>query len=332
GHGRGHHLHLLEELRVRRPQQHRLLGDEGRSGAPGAAARGGARRAPDPRQRHQPRRGGARLRHLRRRLGRLAREGVRRGGGEARRVLRPAHPAEARGASRERRERRLRAHRRGPLAHHRPAHPGRRRGRGGVPAMSTPGTRSPGTPAPPTSPPPRGGPVAVAAVDLGATSGRVMLGVLEQGRIELLPAHRFENRLAERDGHLCWDVDALWAEIRQGLTEAHRLARGRGPAGLSSIGIDSWAVDYALLGPDEVGPDGTPVPGSGARIGEVIAYRDSRTETVADEFARRVSRQRQFALTGIAQQSFNTLYQLAAEHRLAELPPGSSLLMVPDLL
>ena len=206
--------------------------------------------------------------------------------------------------------------------------------------MSTPGTRSPGTPAPPASPPPRGGPaegaaggpVAVAAVDLGATSGRVMLGVLDQGRIELLPAHRFENRLAERDGHLCWDVDALWAEIRQGLTEAHRLARGRGLAGLSSIGIDSWAVDYALLGPDEVGPDVTPVPGSGARIGEVIAYRDSRTETVADEFARQVSRQRQFALTGIAQQSFNTLYQLAAEHRLAELPPGSSLLMVPDLL
>lgn len=169
-----------------------------------------------------------------------------------------------------------------------------------------------------------GEPFAVAAIDLGATSGRVMLGVVAEGRIELVPARRFENRLVERDGHLSWDLDALWAEIRQGLADAHDLTVVRGLAGLASIGVDSWAVDYGFVGPE--GTDG------GERIGEVIAYRDSRTDGVADRVAERVSRQRQFALTGIAQQPFNTLYQLAADDRAADLPPGSTLLMVPDLI
>jgi rhamnulokinase len=175
-------------------------------------------------------------------------------------------------------------------------------------------------------------PFAVAAIDLGATSGRVMLGVVAHGQIELVPAHRFDNRLVEREGHLCWDLDALWAEIRQGLADAHDLAVVRGLGHLSSIGVDSWAVDYGLVGPDAVGADGSPAAGSGERLGEVIAYRDSRTDGAAEEFAQRVSRERQFALTGIAQQPFNTLYQLTAEHRLDDLPPGSTLLMVPDLI
>ena len=176
------------------------------------------------------------------------------------------------------------------------------------------------------------GQLAVAAVDLGATSGRVMLGVVDHGHIELVPAHRFENRLVERDGHLRWDIDALWAEIRQGLADAHDLAVVRGLDGLSSIGVDSWAVDYGLVGPDEVGADGTPVPGSGEILDGVIAYRDDRTDGVAESFAEWISRERQYALTGIAQQPFNTLYQLVADDRLAALPEGSSLLMLPDLI
>ena len=175
-------------------------------------------------------------------------------------------------------------------------------------------------------------PLAVAAIDLGATSGRVMLGVIEDGRVELVPAHRFENRLSEQDGHLRWDIEALWAEIRQGLADAHDLALLRGLSGLSSIGVDSWAVDYGLVGPDQTGADGAAVPGSGELLGGVIAYRDDRTDGVADAFAGQVSRERQFALTGIAQQPFNTLYQLVAEDRLAALPEGSTLLMVPDLI
>ena len=168
-------------------------------------------------------------------------------------------------------------------------------------------------------------PFAVAAVDLGATSGRVMLGVVAEGRIELVPAHRFENLLVEREGHLSWDIDALWAEIPQGLADAHDLALVRGLPGLASIGVDSWAVDYGFVGPD----DGS---GTGERISEVIAYRDSRTDGVADRVAERVGRERQFAQTGIAQQPFNTLYQLAADDRVGDLPPGSTLLMVPYLI
>src|SRR5690606_38374649 len=304
GHGRGHPLHLLEELRLRGPEQHRLLGDEGGPGPPGATARGGARRAPDPRQRHQPRRGGARLRHLRRRLGRLAREGVRGRGGEAGRVLRAAHPAGARGAAGERGERGVRPDSRGSLAHHGPARPRGCGRRCGVPAMSTGEV----------------GACAVAAIDLGATSGRVMLGVVARGRIDLVPAHRFENRLAQRDGHLSWDLDALWQEIQQGLAAAHDLAQLRGLPGLASLGVDSWAVDYALVSPD------------GDRIGEVIAYRDDRTDGVAERLAETVSAERQFALTGIAQQLFNTLYQLAVDDRLATLPAGSTALLVPDAI
>ncbi|GAA4518895.1 rhamnulokinase family protein [Brachybacterium paraconglomeratum] len=177
-----------------------------------------------------------------------------------------------------------------------------------------------------------GAPLAVAAIDLGATSGRVMLGVADHGRIELIQAHRFENRLVKRNGHLCWDAGALWAEIRQGLADAHDLALVRGLEGLSSIGVDSWAVDYALVGPDAVGADGAAVTGSGELLGEVIAYRDRRTDGVAESFAQQVPRERQYALTGIAQQPFNTLYQLIADDRLTDLAPGSTLLMVPDLV
>lgn len=163
-------------------------------------------------------------------------------------------------------------------------------------------------------------PVAVAAIDLGATSGRVMLGIVGDGGIELVQARRFENGLVERDGHLSWDLDALWDEVRQGLAEAHDLAVMRGLAGLSSIGADSWAVDYVFVGPD------------GERIGEAIAYRDSRTDGVAAQLARRVGRARQFALTGIAQQPFNTIYQLAADDRVGALPGGTTALLLPDHL
>jgi rhamnulokinase len=174
------------------------------------------------------------------------------------------------------------------------------------------------------------GRTALAAIDLGATSGRVMLGLLTEEHIELVAAHRFSNGPCERDGHLVWDIDALWGEIRRGLTEAERLAREHGLDGITSIGIDSWAVDYALVGPDRVDSAGHRIPATGERIGEVICYRDPRTDGVGDRLAAQMSRERQYALTGIAQQPFNTLYQLAAEDRLVDLPPGSSLLLVPD--
>ncbi len=125
---RRHRLHRVEERGVRRPEQRRVQRDEGRPGAPGAAARRGARRARHPGERREPRRRGARQRHLRRRLGRAARRGLRRARGGARRVLRATHAPEARGAARARRPRRRGDHVRRARPHHRAARP-RRRGR-----------------------------------------------------------------------------------------------------------------------------------------------------------------------------------------------------------
>jgi rhamnulokinase len=188
----------------------------------------------------------------------------------------------------------------------------------------------------------RPGSVAVAAIDLGATSGRVMLGLVSGGsgvgagdglagacgqpRIELVEARRFRNLLGDHDGHLVWDLDALWAQIREGLRAAGNMARARGLDGIASIGVDSWAVDYVCVGPDAGGA------GSGQRIGDAIAYRDSRTDGAAEQVARSVSPERQFALTGIAQQPFNTIYQLSVDERIRDLPDGSSVLLLPDAI
>lgn len=164
-------------------------------------------------------------------------------------------------------------------------------------------------------------PLALGAVDLGATSGRVMLGVVTAHEVQLHAAHRFENRPLQREGRLCWDIDALWAEVLAGLRAADELARSLRLEGLDGIGIDSWAVDHALVMPDA---------GPGQRLGEVVSYRDGRTEGVAERVAQQVPRERQFAATGIAQLPFITLYQLAAQD--LDLPAGAQLLLVPDLL
>ncbi len=134
------HLHLVEELGVRRPQQHRLLGDQGRPGPPGAPAGRRAGRARRARERHQPRRRRARLGHLRCGLGRQPRRHVRRRREGPRAVLRQPHDPQARGRARERRRCGVRAHRSRALAHDGPAHPRRLRRRRGVPAMSDSGS------------------------------------------------------------------------------------------------------------------------------------------------------------------------------------------------
>ena len=136
--GRRHRLHLLEELDLRRPQQRRVRRRQGRPGPPGPAARGRARRARHQGQRRQPRRRRPGLRHLRQRLGRQPRRGLRRRGAGPRQVLRAAHDPQARGAARQHRQRRLRALHRRAQPHHRSAHPGRRGRRRGLPAMTMP--------------------------------------------------------------------------------------------------------------------------------------------------------------------------------------------------
>jgi len=159
---------------------------------------------------------------------------------------------------------------------------------------------------------------AFVAVDLGAESGRVMVGTLTGDRVRFEQVHRFANLPARTPDGLHWNVLGLYSEILQGLRQA---ASHYGDA-IAGIGVDAWAVDYAL------------VDAAGRLLGNPYHYRDARTDGVPETVAQRVSPAEQFARTGIAQLPFNTLYQLFAQRQTGDrtLDLAESLLMIPDLL
>ena len=157
------------------------------------------------------------------------------------------------------------------------------------------------------------------AVDIGASSGRHIVGTVQDGRIVLQEVYRFENGVRRKDGHLCWDIDTLAREVINGLRAAHDA--GFAPA---TIGIDTWAVDFVLL--DE----------AGQRIGDAVAYRDERTEGIREALEKEygLTFAEHYARTGIQYQPFNTVYQLMAlkkEHP-EQLAAAKTFLMVPDYL
>jgi rhamnulokinase len=152
----------------------------------------------------------------------------------------------------------------------------------------------------------------VAAADLGASGGRVMVGQVGAGRLDLHEAHRFGNAPVRVSGTLHWDILRLYQDVLDGLRGAAR------SFGLASVGIDSWAVDYGLL-------DAT-----GALLGNPVHYRDGRTDGVADEVAARLPDL--YPVTGIQQLPFNTIYQLTAAARAGQLDGAQTLLLIPDLL
>lgn len=147
-----------------------------------------------------------------------------------------------------------------------------------------------------------------AAVDIGASGGRVMAGHVEDGTIRLEPAHRFPNGVLERDGHLRWDLDGLFAQVQVGLSKVPEAA---------SIGVDTWAVDYGLLDDD------------GRLLADPIAYRDDRTASVLDRVHAAVAPDELFAVNGLQFLPFNTIYQLAAEELLDR---AAHVVLLPDLL
>ncbi len=153
------------------------------------------------------------------------------------------------------------------------------------------------------------------AVDIGASSGRHILGHVEDGKIVLEEVHRFDNKQVHVNGHDCWDMDNLWTGIVDGLRACKAMRKIP-----DTVGIDTWAVDYVLL------------DGDGRQIGDAVAYRDGRTagmDAVVDAI---VPRSELYAKTGIQYQTFNTIYQLMAlkrEHP-EQLEAASSLLMIPD--
>ena len=155
------------------------------------------------------------------------------------------------------------------------------------------------------------------AVDIGASSGRHILGHVEQGRIVLEEVYRFENGPKKRGGRLCWDFDALAREVVNGLKACAKL--GKVPA---TLGVDTWGVDFAL------------VDREGRVLGDTVAYRDSRTQGMDALVEELIPAQELYRRTGIQKQSFNTIYQLMAVKRQSPelLAQAHRLLLVPDYL
>jgi len=153
------------------------------------------------------------------------------------------------------------------------------------------------------------------AFDLGAGSGRAILGTLKDRALSVEEVARFPNAMISVRGHLHWNVFALFEEMKKGL------AACRGKAGLASVAVDSWGVDYALLARD------------GSILGLPFAYRDARTDGAMDAFFEIVPRERVYELTGIQFMQFNTLFQLFAmkRDRSSLLEAARSLLFMPDL-
>lgn len=161
-------------------------------------------------------------------------------------------------------------------------------------------------------------PTYYAAVDIGASSGRLILGWMEGGAIQLEEVHRFENGPVVGDrGLYVWRADYLFDNILEGLKKCG--AMGRAP---KSVGIDTWGVDYALM------------DHNGELLGGVVAYRDERTLPVIDKVHAIVPEEEIYARTGIQKQVFNTIYQLYAvkESEPELLAKTKSLLMLPSYL
>ena len=156
---------------------------------------------------------------------------------------------------------------------------------------------------------------AFAAVDLGATSGRVTRGEIVDGRFVLNEVHRFIHEPVDAGaGGLLWQWDEIVSQVKIGLKKAMDL----GP--LDSAGIDSWAVDYGFLTSDD------------QLIGSVHCYRDSRTDGVLESVTAQVGRERIYSTTGIQFLFFNTIYQLVSAIGTPEYVSATKFLLLPDLL
>ena len=155
-----------------------------------------------------------------------------------------------------------------------------------------------------------------AAVDLGASSGRVMLGRVGPDALDLVEAYRFPNQPVRIGATLHWDVLALYQGVLDGLRAAGVLAGGT----LDSVGIDSWAVDFGLL------------DGDGHLLGNPVHYRDARTEGVAEKLWTILPPRDLYRSTGIQYVPFNTLYQLLAAKGTAQYAAAAKVLLIPDLI
>ncbi|HZB42866.1 MAG TPA: hypothetical protein VE487_17965, partial [Ilumatobacter sp.] len=152
----------------------------------------------------------------------------------------------------------------------------------------------------------------VVAVDLGATSGRVVVGAIEGGRVRTEIVARFPNRPVATPDGLHWDIHGLFASVIDGLAAARRAS-----SDVASVAIDSWAIDYGLLR-------------GGRLVGNPFHYRDQRVNGVIAEVHAIVAPKELFRRNGLQHLPFTTLYQLCADRQWLDIVDTA--LLIPDLI
>ncbi len=153
------------------------------------------------------------------------------------------------------------------------------------------------------------------AIDIGASSGRHILGEYENGEIKTTEIYRFDNGIKDIDGTLCWDIEHLTESVIEGINQCGK--RGIVP---DTIAIDTWGVDYVLLDKDE------------KEILPAVSYRDSRTNHIPEEVDKYISAKDLYSRTGIQRVNYNTIYQLYCDSRSGKLEKAEHLLMMPEYL
>ena len=153
------------------------------------------------------------------------------------------------------------------------------------------------------------------AIDLGASSGRHILGWIEDGKIKLEEVYRFEDYLKEENGSFIWDIDKMVREVKAGIAKCDEI--GKIPA---TIAIDTWGVDYVLL--DENKRELLPA----------YSYRDNRNNLIQDDVAAVISQDELYARTGIQKANYNTLYQLYCDKKSGKLDRAKYFMNMPDYL
>ncbi|NOU35385.1 MAG: rhamnulokinase [Kiritimatiellaceae bacterium] len=154
------------------------------------------------------------------------------------------------------------------------------------------------------------------AIDLGASSGRVLAGLFENEKLELKEMHRFWNGAIEKEDGLHWDIDQLFTEIKTGLKNGFA-AYG---SAVQAIGVDTWGVDYGLL------------DANGKLVNTPFQYRDARTDGMMEKVFKTVPKAEVYNRTGLQFMFFNTLYQLSAELSRPDFKKAEQMLFMPDLL
>ena len=152
------------------------------------------------------------------------------------------------------------------------------------------------------------------AIDIGASSGRHIVGWRDGENTVTREVYRFQNGIKKQDGHLVWDVDALFESVLCGIGEAFRLYPE-----IQGLSIDTWGVDYVLLNGDKA-------------ILPVYAYRDKRTEAVIPLVHEKVPFDELYCRTGCQFQPFNTVYQLYDDKMSGRLDQATDMLMMPEYL